>query len=89
MVRDLCAKKDVEPSVDQENMPPVNQHNSFKASCTLHDKQPGVLIRQSCRSIVRSVSSLLRMNFTMDSCLLRLEGHGCRAFPPIQSVGYP
>ena len=38
----LCAKKDVEPSVDQENIPTVDQHNSFKASCTLHDKQPGV-----------------------------------------------
>ncbi|GMN56138.1 hypothetical protein TIFTF001_025249 [Ficus carica] len=38
----LCAKKDVEPSVYQDNMPTVDQHNSFKASCTLHDKQPGV-----------------------------------------------
>ncbi|GMN66311.1 hypothetical protein TIFTF001_035406 [Ficus carica] len=42
MVHGLCAKKDVEPSVDQENMSTVDQHNSFKASCTLHDKQPGV-----------------------------------------------
>ncbi|GMN53150.1 hypothetical protein TIFTF001_022287 [Ficus carica] len=42
MVRSLCAKKDVEPSVYQENMPTVDQHNSFKASCTLHDKQIGV-----------------------------------------------
>ena len=42
MVHGLCAKKDVEPSVDQENMPTIDQHNSFKASCTFHDKQPGV-----------------------------------------------
>ncbi|GMN40313.1 hypothetical protein TIFTF001_009534 [Ficus carica] len=42
MVHGLCAKKDVEPSVYQENMPTVVQHNSFKASCILHDKQPSV-----------------------------------------------
>ncbi|GMN61871.1 hypothetical protein TIFTF001_030957 [Ficus carica] len=42
MVRGLCAKKDMEPSVDQDNMLTVDQHNSFKASCTLHYKQLGV-----------------------------------------------
>ncbi|GMN69217.1 hypothetical protein TIFTF001_038266 [Ficus carica] len=42
MMRGLCAKKGVELSVDQQNMPTVDQHNNFKASCTLHDKQPGV-----------------------------------------------
>ncbi|GMN37684.1 hypothetical protein TIFTF001_042672 [Ficus carica] len=87
MVRGLYAKKDVEPSVYQENMPTVDQYNSFKTSCTLHDKQPGVLICQPCRLRVRSISSLLSTNFRVDSCLLRLEGHGWRAFPPIQSMG--
>ncbi|GMN64713.1 hypothetical protein TIFTF001_033758 [Ficus carica] len=33
LVRGLCAKKDVEPSVDPKNAPTVDQHNSFKASC--------------------------------------------------------
>ena len=42
MVHGLYAKKDVEPLVDQENMLTVDQHNSFKASCTLHVKKPGV-----------------------------------------------
>ena len=42
MVRGLCAKKDVELSIDQVNMATVDQHNSFKATCTLHDKKPGV-----------------------------------------------
>ena len=42
IVRGLCAKKYVEPLVDQENMPTIDQHNSFKSSCTLHDKQPRV-----------------------------------------------
>ncbi|GMN36381.1 hypothetical protein TIFTF001_042423 [Ficus carica] len=41
MVHGLCAKKDVEPSFYQEYMPTVDQHNSFKASCTLQEKQPG------------------------------------------------
>ncbi|GMN31999.1 hypothetical protein TIFTF001_041669 [Ficus carica] len=30
LVRGLCAKKDMEPSVDQENMSTVDQHNGFK-----------------------------------------------------------
>ncbi|GMN32697.1 hypothetical protein TIFTF001_046618 [Ficus carica] len=42
LVRGLCAKKDAEPSFYRENMPTVDQHNSFKASCTLQEKQPGV-----------------------------------------------
>ena len=42
MVHSLYTKKDVEPLVDQDNMLTVDQHNSFKASCTLHDKKPGV-----------------------------------------------
>ncbi|GMN67507.1 hypothetical protein TIFTF001_036568 [Ficus carica] len=41
-VRGLCAKKDVEPSFYQENVPTVEQHNSFKASCAHQEKQPGV-----------------------------------------------
>ena len=41
-VRGLCAKKDVEPSVYQENMSTVDQNNSFKASCTFHGRQPRV-----------------------------------------------
>ncbi|GMN40319.1 hypothetical protein TIFTF001_009550 [Ficus carica] len=39
LVRGLCAKKDVEPSFDQENVPTVDQHNSFKASCSIQEKQ--------------------------------------------------
>ncbi|GMN57784.1 hypothetical protein TIFTF001_026885 [Ficus carica] len=42
LVRGLCAKKDAEPLFYQENMPTVNQDNSFKANCTLQEKQPGV-----------------------------------------------
>ncbi|GMN64690.1 hypothetical protein TIFTF001_033776 [Ficus carica] len=42
LVRGLCAKKDVEPSVDPNNVPTVDQHNSFKASCSAQEKQHGV-----------------------------------------------
>ncbi|GMN47361.1 hypothetical protein TIFTF001_016550 [Ficus carica] len=42
LVRGLCANKDVEPSFDQENVPTVDQHNSFKASCSVQEKQHGV-----------------------------------------------
>ncbi|GMN63833.1 hypothetical protein TIFTF001_032884 [Ficus carica] len=42
LVHGLCAKKDVEPSFDQENVPTVDQHNSFKASCSVQEKQHGV-----------------------------------------------
>ncbi|GMN64996.1 hypothetical protein TIFTF001_034076 [Ficus carica] len=42
LVRGLCANKDVEPSFDQENVPTVDQHNSFKASCSIQEKQHGV-----------------------------------------------
>ncbi|GMN67047.1 hypothetical protein TIFTF001_036112 [Ficus carica] len=42
LVCGLCAKKDVEPSFDQENVPTLDQHNSFKASCSIQEKQPGV-----------------------------------------------
>ncbi|GMN32104.1 hypothetical protein TIFTF001_041681 [Ficus carica] len=38
LVRGLCAKKDVEPSFDQENVPTVDLHNSFKASCSIQEK---------------------------------------------------
>ncbi|GMN60108.1 hypothetical protein TIFTF001_029200 [Ficus carica] len=34
--------KDVEPSVDPKNVPTVDQHNSFKASCSAQEKQAGV-----------------------------------------------
>ncbi|GMN59825.1 hypothetical protein TIFTF001_028925 [Ficus carica] len=42
LVRDLCANKDVAPSVDPNNVPTVDQHNSFKASCSAQEKQHGV-----------------------------------------------
>ncbi|GMN58487.1 hypothetical protein TIFTF001_027574 [Ficus carica] len=42
LVRGLCANKDVELSFDQENVPTVDQHNSFKASCSVQEKQHGV-----------------------------------------------
>ncbi|GMN22380.1 hypothetical protein TIFTF001_048984 [Ficus carica] len=42
LVRGLCANKDVAPSFDQENVPTVDQHNSFKASCSVQEKQHGV-----------------------------------------------
>ncbi|GMN46111.1 hypothetical protein TIFTF001_015286 [Ficus carica] len=42
LVRGLCANKDVEPSFDQENVPTVDQHNSFKASCSVQEIQHGV-----------------------------------------------
>ncbi|GMN60150.1 hypothetical protein TIFTF001_029244 [Ficus carica] len=42
LVRGLCAKKDVESSFDQENVPTVDQHNIFKASCPIQEKQHGV-----------------------------------------------
>ncbi|GMN67078.1 hypothetical protein TIFTF001_036138 [Ficus carica] len=42
LVRGLCANKDVEPSFDQENVPTMDQHNSFKASCSVQEKQHGV-----------------------------------------------
>ncbi|GMN62915.1 hypothetical protein TIFTF001_031987 [Ficus carica] len=41
LVRGLCANKDVEPSVDPNNVPNVDQHNSFKASCSAQEKQHG------------------------------------------------
>ncbi|GMN64254.1 hypothetical protein TIFTF001_033331 [Ficus carica] len=42
LVRGLCANKDVAPSVDPNNVPTVDQHNSFKASCSAQEKQHGV-----------------------------------------------
>ena len=42
LVRGLCVKKDMDPSFDQENVPTVDQHNSFKASCSIQEKQHGV-----------------------------------------------
>ncbi|GMN60371.1 hypothetical protein TIFTF001_029469 [Ficus carica] len=42
LVRGLCANKDVEPSFDPNNVPTVDQHNSFKASCSVQEKQHGV-----------------------------------------------
>ncbi|GMN46344.1 hypothetical protein TIFTF001_015533 [Ficus carica] len=42
LVRGLCTNKDVEPSFDQENVPIVDQHNSYKASCSVQEKQHGV-----------------------------------------------
>ncbi|GMN63753.1 hypothetical protein TIFTF001_032825 [Ficus carica] len=42
LVRGLCVKKDVEPSVDPNNVPTVDQHNSFMASCSAQEKQHGV-----------------------------------------------
>ncbi|GMN22793.1 hypothetical protein TIFTF001_050234 [Ficus carica] len=38
LVRGLCVKKDAEPSFYQENMPTIDQHNSFNASYTLQEK---------------------------------------------------
>ncbi|GMN51333.1 hypothetical protein TIFTF001_020476 [Ficus carica] len=34
--------RNVEPSVDPNNVPTVDQHNSFKASCSAQEKQHGV-----------------------------------------------
>ncbi|GMN46191.1 hypothetical protein TIFTF001_015383 [Ficus carica] len=42
LMHGLCANKDVEPSVDPNNVPTVDQHNSFKASCSAQEKQHGV-----------------------------------------------
>ncbi|GMN23923.1 hypothetical protein TIFTF001_049111 [Ficus carica] len=42
LVRGLCANRDVEPSIDPKNVPTVDQHNSFKASCSAQEKQDGV-----------------------------------------------
>ncbi|GMN64935.1 hypothetical protein TIFTF001_034020 [Ficus carica] len=42
LVRGLCANRDVEPSVDPKKVPTVDQHNSFKASCSAQEKQDGV-----------------------------------------------
>ncbi|GMN73958.1 hypothetical protein TIFTF001_054934, partial [Ficus carica] len=42
LVRGLCANKDMAPSVDPNNVPTVDQHNSFKASCSAQGKQHGV-----------------------------------------------
>ncbi|GMN64884.1 hypothetical protein TIFTF001_033957 [Ficus carica] len=39
LVRGLCAEKDIEPSFNQENVPTVDQHNSFKSSCSTQEKQ--------------------------------------------------
>ncbi|GMN67294.1 hypothetical protein TIFTF001_036354 [Ficus carica] len=39
LVHGLCANKDVAPTFDQENVPTVDQHNSFKASCSVKEKQ--------------------------------------------------
>ncbi|GMN54105.1 hypothetical protein TIFTF001_023234 [Ficus carica] len=39
LVRGLCANKDVAPSIDPNNVPTVDQHNSFKASCSAQEKQ--------------------------------------------------
>ncbi|GMN47264.1 hypothetical protein TIFTF001_016435 [Ficus carica] len=36
------SKSDVEPSVDPKNVPTIDQHNSFKASCSAQEKQDGV-----------------------------------------------
>ncbi|GMN35120.1 hypothetical protein TIFTF001_042171 [Ficus carica] len=41
LVRGLCANKDVAPSVDPNNVPTVDQHNSVKASCSAQGKQHG------------------------------------------------
>ncbi|GMN59320.1 hypothetical protein TIFTF001_028413 [Ficus carica] len=42
LVRGLCANKDVDLSFDQDNVPTVDPHNSFKASCSIQEKQLGV-----------------------------------------------
>ncbi|GMN72152.1 hypothetical protein TIFTF001_052800 [Ficus carica] len=42
LVRGLCANKDVEPSFDPNNVRTMDQHNSFKASCSIQEKQHGV-----------------------------------------------
>ena len=42
LVRGLCASKNVEPVIDPSNVPTVDQHNSFKASCSVQEKQHGV-----------------------------------------------
>ena len=34
LVRGICANKNVEPSLDPNNVPTVEQHNSFKVSCS-------------------------------------------------------
>ena len=43
LVRGLCAGKNVEPVIDPSNVPTVDQHNSFKASCSVQEKQHGVI----------------------------------------------
>ncbi|GMN40324.1 hypothetical protein TIFTF001_009542 [Ficus carica] len=73
LVHGLCANKDVEPSVDPNNVPTVDQHNSFKASCSAQEKQHGVSDPPT---------------MPVDSCLLRLEEHGWEAFPPIRCMGF-
>ncbi|GMN59592.1 hypothetical protein TIFTF001_028683 [Ficus carica] len=42
LVHGLCANKDVASSVDPNNVPTVDQHNNFKASCSAQEKQHGV-----------------------------------------------
>ena len=42
LVRGLCASKNAEAAIDPSNVPTVDQHNSFKASCSVQEKQHGV-----------------------------------------------
>ncbi|GMN48370.1 hypothetical protein TIFTF001_017540 [Ficus carica] len=87
LVRGICANKDVEPSFDPNNVPTVDQYNTLRLVALSKKNNMECLIRQPCRSTVRSVSSIFSMKFMVDSCLLRLDELGWRAFPPIQCMG--
>ncbi|GMN68456.1 hypothetical protein TIFTF001_037515 [Ficus carica] len=91
LVRGLCAKKDAEPLFDQENVPTVGQHNSFKTSCSIQEKQHGVSNPPTMPIDSQECKLYISMNFMGDSCLLRLEEHGWRAFhrySPWDSTGH-
>ncbi|GMN64973.1 hypothetical protein TIFTF001_034041 [Ficus carica] len=47
-IQELCAKHgiDRETMAEENTAPTVDQHNSFKASCTLNEKEPGVSDQQ-------------------------------------------
>ncbi|GMN55035.1 hypothetical protein TIFTF001_024151 [Ficus carica] len=91
LVRGLCANKDMEPSFTQENVPTVDQHNSFKASCYVQEKQHGVsdpptmpVDSQECKLYIFD-----EIRWTVACCVWKsMAGEPSLRYSPWDSTGY-
>ncbi|GMN48625.1 hypothetical protein TIFTF001_017786 [Ficus carica] len=56
-ILELCAKNGIDrETMDEENTAPtVDQHNSFKASCTLNEKELGVSDQQPTPNVIHGI----------------------------------